>query len=212
MLLMALLALSFVAAPLIRNAWASSPGFTNVPLLTVLATLLLAFGLYAAIGRPDVATGELANNSLDMVAQKRPATNSDAKAASVSKLLAGLEQRLQEDPGNAKDWLLLAKTYEDYVEALREGFRLFHQDHIDVYGAGNERRLTGSHETASIDEFSFGASNRGASIRIPLYTTTHDWKGYLEDRRRASDADPYLVVDRIMRTVKVAHEEALKAV
>lgn len=112
MLLMALLALSFVAAPLIRNAWASSPGFTNVPLLIVLATLLLAFGLYAAIGRPDVATGELANNSLDMVAQKRPAINSDAKAASVSKLLAGLEQRLQEDPGNAKDWLLLAKSYD----------------------------------------------------------------------------------------------------
>jgi glutamine synthetase len=72
--------------------------------------------------------------------------------------------------------------------------------------------LTGSHETASIDQFSFGASNRGASIRIPLYTTTHDWKGYLEDRRPASDADPYLVVDRIMRTVKVAHEKALKEI
>ena len=101
---------------------------------------------------------------------------------------------------------------QNYIEALCEGFRPFHQDHIDVYGAGNERRLTGSHETASIDQFSFGASNRGASIRIPLYTTTHDWKGYLEDRRPASDADPYLVVDRIMRTVKVAHEKALEAV
>ena len=55
-------------------------------------------------------------------------------------------------------------------------------------------------------------SNRGASIRIPIHTTTHDWKGYLEDRRPASDADPYLVVDRIMRTVKVGHEEALKVV
>ena len=98
-----------------------------------------------------------------------------------------------------------------YVEALCEGFRPFHQDHIAVYGAGNELRLTGAHETASIDQFSFGASNRGASIRIPLYTTTHDWKGYLEDRRPASDADPYLVVDRVMRTVSIAHEKALAA-
>ncbi len=99
-----------------------------------------------------------------------------------------------------------------YIEALCEGFRPFHEDHIAVYGAGNERRLSGSHETASIDQFSFGASNRGASIRIPIYTTSHDWKGYLEDRRPASDADPYLIVDRIMRTVKVAHAQALKTI
>lgn len=112
MLLMVLLAISFSAAPLIRTARASSRGFTNVPLLTVLATSLLAVGLYAAIGRPDVATGTLAHNSLDTVAQKRSFANTDAKAASVSELLAGLEKRLQEDPENAKDWLLLAKSYD----------------------------------------------------------------------------------------------------
>ena len=98
----------------------------------------------------------------------------------------------------------------DYIEALCRGFEPFHKEHIAVYGAGNELRLTGAHETASIDRFSFGASNRGASIRIPLYTTTHDWKGYLEDRRPASDADPYQVVRRIMQTVKIAHQEALE--
>ena len=99
---------------------------------------------------------------------------------------------------------------QKYVEALCEGFRPFHKEHIAVYGAGNELRLTGSHETASIDDFSFGASNRGASIRIPMYTTSHDWKGYLEDRRPASDADPYQIVRRIMQTVKIAHEQAVK--
>ena len=108
MLFMVLLAMSFAAAPLIRTARTSSHGFTNVPLLTVLATSLLAVGLYAAIGRPDVATGAQAHNSVDTVAQKRSFTNTDAKAASVSELLAGLEKRLQEDPENAKDWLLLA--------------------------------------------------------------------------------------------------------
>jgi len=99
---------------------------------------------------------------------------------------------------------------QKYIETLCEGFRPFHKDHIAVYGAGNELRLTGSHETASIDEFSFGASNRGASIRIPMYTTSHDWKGYLEDRRPASDADPYQIVRRIMETIKIAHKKAIE--
>ncbi len=101
---------------------------------------------------------------------------------------------------------------QKYVEALCEGFAPFHKDHLAVYGAGNERRLTGAHETASIDRFSYGASNRGASIRIPIYTTSHDWKGYLEDRRPASDADPYQIVHRIMETVKIAHPQALEAI
>ena len=97
-----------------------------------------------------------------------------------------------------------------YIEALCQGFEPFHKEHIAVYGAGNERRLTGAHETASIDRFSFGASDRAASIRIPIYTTSHDWKGYLEDRRPASDADPYQIVTRIMQTVKIAHKQALE--
>lgn len=112
MTLMALLAMSFAAAPLLRKARASSRGFLKVPLLTVLATSLLAFALYAAIGRPDVATGTPAHNPSDSLAQKRPSADTDAKAASVSELLAGLEQRLQNDPDNAKDWLLLAKSYD----------------------------------------------------------------------------------------------------
>ncbi|GIS02949.1 MAG: hypothetical protein CM15mP104_1700 [Gammaproteobacteria bacterium] len=31
-------------------------------------------------------------------------------------------------------------------------------------------RLTGLHETQKITEFSYGVSDRGASIRIPVYT------------------------------------------
>jgi glutamine synthetase len=99
-----------------------------------------------------------------------------------------------------------------YIEALCEGFAPFHQDHLAVYGAGNERRLTGEHETASIENFSWGPSDRGASIRIPIYTRSHDWKGYLEDRRPASDADPYLVAARIIETVRTVHPEAVKVV
>lgn len=74
--------------------------------------------------------------------------------------------------------------------------------HIDVYGAHNEQRLTGEHETQAIDKFSYGALDRGASIRIPHTTIDDGWKGRLEDRRPASNADPYKVASAIIKTVR----------
>ena len=77
-----------------------------------------------------------------------------------------------------------------------------HMEHIVLYGSENDQRLTGLHETQSIDQFSVGVSDRGASIRIPV-TTAANWVGYLEDRRPASNADPYKVVRRIIETIKM---------
>ena len=74
----------------------------------------------------------------------------------------------------------------------------------DSYGAHNELRLTGAHETESIDTFSYGISDRGASIRIPVGTIDDGWKGRLEDRRTASNADPYKVAAAIIKTTKEA--------
>lgn len=76
--------------------------------------------------------------------------------------------------------------------------------HIGVYGADNDQRLTGEHETQSIDKFSYGISDRGASIRIPVGTIEDGWKGRLEDRRPASNADPYRVAASIVKTTKEA--------
>ncbi len=89
------------------------------------------------------------------------------------------------------------ETYEKICEA----FRPVVKEHIAVYGAYNDQRLTGKHETASILDFSYGVSNRGASIRIPVATVEGGWKGWLEDRRPASNADPYKVAARIITTV-----------
>ena len=74
-----------------------------------------------------------------------------------------------------------------------------HKEHIEVYGVDNDQRLTGHHETASIDQFSYGVANRGCSIRIPRFTD-RDGKGYLEDRRPGSNMDPYLVTSKIVET------------
>ena len=91
----------------------------------------------------------------------------------------------------------------DY-EAICEAFRPFVKEHIDVYGPDNDHRLTGKHETQTISDFSYGVSDRGASIRIPIATVENNWKGWLEDRRPASSADPYKVASRIIKTVKSA--------
>ena len=74
-----------------------------------------------------------------------------------------------------------------------------HAEHIKEYGAGNERRLTGIHETAAMDTFSYGVANRGASVRIPR-TAEQEGKGYLEDRRPASNMDPYIVTAMLAET------------
>jgi glutamine synthetase len=93
---------------------------------------------------------------------------------------------------------------EKLFTAICEEFGKHIKEHIDVYGADNDERLTGLHETQSIDKFSYGVSDRGASIRIPISTIEAGWKGRLEDRRPASNADPYKVAAVIVRSVKKA--------
>ncbi len=90
---------------------------------------------------------------------------------------------------------------KEVYDKICEAFRPVIKEHIAVYGADNDQRLTGKHETASINDYSYGISDRGASIRIPLATVQRGWKGYLEDRRPNSAADPYKVAARIIKTV-----------
>ena len=82
------------------------------------------------------------------------------------------------------------------VNALSEK----HPEHIAVYGDGLADRLTGLHETCSIDDFRQGVADRGASIRIPAAVAARGY-GYLEDRRPAANADPYEVSARILQTI-----------
>jgi len=87
------------------------------------------------------------------------------------------------------------KVIEDACESLGKK----HEAHIALYGAHNEERLTGLHETCSIKDFRYGVSDRGASIRIPM-ATANDGKGYLEDRRPSANMDPYEVCAILIET------------
>jgi glutamine synthetase len=80
------------------------------------------------------------------------------------------------------------KAIHDAIDLLE----ISHLEHIKCYGAGNDKRLTGKHETCDMTQFRSGVGDRGASIRIPT-TTNSEGRGYLEDRRPASNIDPYLV-------------------
>jgi len=90
---------------------------------------------------------------------------------------------------------------KEYFEALMAAFDKYKNEHIAVYGPDNHMRLTGLHETQSIDKFNYGLANRGASIRVPHSFVNNGYKGYLEDRRPNSQGDPYKIASRILRTI-----------
>jgi glutamine synthetase len=74
-----------------------------------------------------------------------------------------------------------------------------HDYHMANYGQDNKMRMTGHHETASYDKFNWGIGSRNTSVRIG-YDTYKNKKGYFEDRRPASNIDPYLATSMIFQT------------
>ena len=83
----------------------------------------------------------------------------------------------------------------DLVSEVVNKLKINHEKHISKYGSNNNLRLTGTHETSSYDTFTFGKGDRTASVRIPTNTNT-----YIEDRRPASNMDPYVVLSSILET------------
>lgn len=94
------------------------------------------------------------------------------------------------DPATGK------KAIYEAIESLQQS----HDEHIKVYGHGLADRLTGQHETARIDQFSYGVSDRGASIRIP-HSVEKNQCGYIEDRRPGANADPYEVAAALVKSI-----------
>ncbi|MDG2113877.1 MAG: glutamine synthetase GlnII [Actinomycetota bacterium] len=87
----------------------------------------------------------------------------------------------------------MRESYEPIITACESlGVLGKPEEHLAGYGVGIEDRLTGEHETQRFDQFSYGVSDRGASIRIP-WQVAADRKGYLEDRRPNANADPYVL-------------------
>ena len=94
---------------------------------------------------------------------------------------------------------------KDGIEFIKEAINKLsvkHNEHMELYGTGNELRMTGLHETSSFDKFSYGIADRSASIRIPR-DTENDKCGYFEDRRPSSNMDPYLVTAMLFNSTVI---------
>ena len=100
------------------------------------------------------------------------------------------------------------KTGLDYINEAISRLSKTHEEHMKVYGSGNEERMTGEYETADFNKFSDGIANRGASVRRG-YDTIKNKKGYFEDRRPSSNCDPYLVTSIIFKTTCLHNEKDL---
>lgn len=87
-----------------------------------------------------------------------------------------------------------------HIEAAMEKLATRQKEHMAVYGEDNQLRMTGAHETSSFDKFTWGVANRGSSVRIPR-SCAAEGKGYFEDRRPASNADPYQITGIIVETL-----------
>lgn len=93
-----------------------------------------------------------------------------------------------------------ASTGRGAIDTAIANLEQRHQEHVHSYGDGLEDRLTGEHETCSINEFRAGVSDRGASIRIPI-STDQKGCGYIEDRRPGANANPYIVSTKLLSTI-----------
>lgn len=149
---MILIALSFAARPLVFSYGKDDAGFAKFSLLVVIVVVGLAVALYAAIGNPGVEshvadTGDAGT----MSTRKQPGD----KAASVSALLTGLEERLHSSPGDGKDWLLLTKSYEhlgryeDAAEAYSKAVHLGATDEALAARLDGKTAETGAVATAT---------------------------------------------------------------
>ena len=105
----------------------------------------------------------------------------------------------------SSEFMRNTSSIED-LEAMCSELGKYKSEMIAMYGNDNQLRLTGKHETAHIDDYSWGVSDRGASIRIPA-TTAANGRGHLEDRRPAANIDPYEAVSAITKYVHIAEKE-----
>jgi cytochrome c-type biogenesis protein CcmH len=153
---MTLVAIGFVAAPMLPARQHASEGYVRTGLLVAIAVILVSTTLYASLGRPEMAGAGLAS------AAARPDTRASAatsKAPAIASLIPGLEERLTSDPDDGASWLLLAKSYRhlgreaEAADAYARAAALGQSDaSFDAGAVSNARPVAGIRGRITVDE------------------------------------------------------------
>lgn len=97
----------------------------------------------------------------------------------------------------------LTRNPENGLSVIKDNIKKLgekHKEAMKIYGKCNHLRLTGKHETSSMETFSYSESDRGRSVRIGALNMERGY-GYFEDRRPASNMNPYLVSGHILECI-----------
>jgi glutamine synthetase len=88
----------------------------------------------------------------------------------------------------------------EYIDNVISKLETRHQQHMELYGIDNQKRLIGALMTSVFDKFTWGVGTNHTSVRVPPQVVRAGGAGYIEDRRPASNIDPYLVISMIADT------------
>jgi cytochrome c-type biogenesis protein CcmH len=155
-LLMTVVAMGFVAKPLIVSYERRSSGSAKLSLLGIIVVFGMGLVLYGVIGKPELSNIQATSSSAMTNAQPAQTGGTSDKVGSVTSLLTGLETRLAENPDDAKGWLLLAKSYDHLG---RDG------EARDAYAKAAALGMTDADLEARLDDATTAAAPTGAAIR-----------------------------------------------
>jgi hypothetical protein len=155
-LLMTVVAMGFVAKPLIVSYERRSSGSAKLSLLGIIVVFGMGLVLYGVIGKPELSNIQATSSSAMTNAQPAQPGGTSDKVGSVTSLLTGLETRLAENPDDAKGWLLLAKSYDHLG---RDG------EARDAYAKAAALGMTDADLEARLDDATTAAAPTGAAIR-----------------------------------------------
>lgn len=117
-IVMVSIAIGFVGLPLLQQN-------RRVALIAVGIILpVFAAALYWALGSPEVSSGRSMAGASSPGTQVNAPSAADKQVGSVASMVDGLVARLEEDPDDGKNWLLLAKSYR-YMDRIPDAMHAY---------------------------------------------------------------------------------------